>query len=83
MEYLVAFLALMTTVIFAVVIALNIEKGKSWALEIAQAVSVLDPYSPDFVLQNRETFASPAAPVSRSDAGVVKKADPEGERLAA
>jgi len=45
MEYLVAALILLTTVGYAVFIAVNIEKGKTWALEIARAISMLDPQS--------------------------------------
>ena len=43
MEYLVAALILLVTVGYAVFIAVNIEKGKSWAVEIARAISMLDP----------------------------------------
>ena len=43
MEYLVAALILLATVGYAVFIAVNIEKGKSWAVEIARAISTLDP----------------------------------------
>lgn len=43
MEYLVALLTLLAAVGYAVFIAVNIEKGKSWAVEIARAISMMDP----------------------------------------
>lgn len=53
MEYLVAALVLVLTVSYAVVIAVNIEKGKSWALEIARTASMLDPESANHFLRER------------------------------
>jgi hypothetical protein len=63
MEYLVAALALLFAVGYAVLIAVNIEKGKSWALEIARAVSMLDPQTMNFELRSRAMEAESEAPV--------------------
>jgi hypothetical protein len=53
MEYLIAALVLLGTVAYAAVIAVNIEKGRSWALEIAQSISMLDPESANLQLRER------------------------------
>ena len=53
METLVAVLVLVITVAYAVFIAVSIEKGKSWAVEIARAISMLDPQSVSFDLHQR------------------------------
>ena len=53
MEYFVAALLLVLTVTYAVVLAVNIEKGKGWALEIARAISMLDPQSVSHDLRYR------------------------------
>jgi|GEM_PF-6596533 len=45
MEYMIALLAALVTTAAAVLIAVNIEKGKSWALEIARTISLLNPNS--------------------------------------
>jgi hypothetical protein len=45
MEYLVAALLSLFAIGYAAVIAINIEKGRPWALEIAEAISMLDPQS--------------------------------------
>ena len=76
MEYLVAFIALMTTVIFAVVIAFNIEKGKSWALEIAQAVG--STLNLDTILDQSLTHLSTLVPYVSASIALVKN-----ERLGA
>lgn len=47
MEYLVASLTLLAAVGYAVFIALNIEKGKPWAVETAWAISMMDPNALD------------------------------------
>jgi hypothetical protein len=47
MEYLVAVLLVVLTVGYAIFIAVNIEKGKPWAIEIARAASMMDPLSAD------------------------------------
>ncbi len=47
MEVLFAFLTLGAAIGYAVFLGVNIEKGKPWALEIARAISVLDPHSVD------------------------------------
>ena len=47
MEYLVALLVLGAAVGYAVFIAVNIEKGRGWAIEIAKAISLMDPNSVD------------------------------------
>lgn len=78
MEYLVAALVLLVTVGYAVVIAVNIEKGKSWALEIARAISMLDPQSASHHLRERALETEPT-PTPSPD-----RADPvESDRLAA
>ena len=51
MEYLIGLLVLGLAVGYAVFIAVNIEKGKSWALEIARAISLMDPNSVDSYLR--------------------------------
>ncbi len=51
MEYLVAGLALLIAAGYAAFIAVNIEKGKPWAIDIAKAVSMLDPGSIDHHLR--------------------------------
>ena len=53
MEILVAALVLVITVAYAVFIAVSIEKGKTWAIEIARAISVLDPQSVSYDLHQR------------------------------
>lgn len=69
MEYLVAFLTLAATVGYAVVIAVNIERGKSWAIEVARAISMLDPTSIDHLLHQKHepVDPDPAAAGSESD----------------
>ena len=62
MEYLVAALVLLLTVSYAVVIAVNIEKGKDWALEIARAISMLDPHSVSYELRYRSQEAPSSEP---------------------
>ncbi len=47
MEFLFAILTLGAAIGYAVFLGVNIEKGKPWALEIARAISVLDPNSVD------------------------------------
>ena len=66
MEYLVAALILLFAVGYAVLIAVNVEKGKSWALEMAQAISMLDPQTMHFelrarALEAREPSTGPAS----------------------
>jgi len=68
MEYLVAALVLLFTVSYAVFIAVSIEKGKSWAVETARAISMLDPATARFELRERagepveESVAEAAVP---------------------
>jgi hypothetical protein len=73
MEYLVALLTLLAAGAYAVFIVVNVEKGKSWALEIAQAISAMDPNVLD-------------RPMDRRDAEIADEklpASAEPERLAA
>ncbi len=63
MEYLVAALLLLFTVAYAVVVAVNIEKGKGWALDIARAISMLDPQSVSRELRYRSMEAASVRPV--------------------
>ena len=70
MEYLVAVLTIALTVGYAIFIAVNIERGKTWAVEIANAISMLDPQSADHHLRYQarsgETQeATPEAPIDR------------------
>ena len=70
MEYLVAFLTLLATVAYAVVIAVNIERGNRWAMEVARAFSMLDPsaYSHQLTLEARNepvTETQAEAPADR------------------
>jgi hypothetical protein len=83
MEYLFAFLALVTTVAFAVFIAVNIEKGKPWAFEIAQAVSLLDPNSLDHPLRHREPGRPAEVVAVETGDEQPTEAGDDGERLAA
>ena len=62
MEYLVAALALLLAVGYGVLIAVNIEKGRKWALETAQAISMLDPHHANFELRARVMESESAAP---------------------
>ena len=62
MEYLVAALALLLAVGYAVLIAVNIGKGKGWALETAQALSMLDPNQTNFELRARALEALAETP---------------------
>ena len=62
MEYLVAALALLLAVRYAVLIAVNISKGRGWALETAQALSMLDPNQANFELRARALEAAAEAP---------------------
>ena len=66
MEYLVGALVLLFTVAYAVFIAVSIEKGRSWALETARAISMLDPVSSGFELRCRamEPVTGPDEPES-------------------
>ena len=61
MEYLVAALALLLAAGYGVLIAVNIEKGKDWALETAQAISMLDPHPATFELRARMMETAPEA----------------------
>lgn len=77
MEIVVAALILLATVAFAVFLAVNIEKGREWAVEIARAVSMLDPVSVSHDLYER----LPDRPVaSRVDTPVAPESQ---DRLAA
>jgi hypothetical protein len=76
MEYLVAALILLATVGYAVFIAVNIEKGKTWAVEIARAISMLDPQAMNRHLRY-PVIENPSAPESE----VV--GEPQPDRLAA
>ena len=76
MEYLVAALILLATVGYAVFIAVNIEKGKTWAVEIARAISMLDPQAMNRHLRY-PVIETPSAPESE----VVEV--PQPDRLAA
>ncbi len=81
MEIFVAVLVLVITVAYAVFIAVSIEKGKSWAVEIARAISMLDPQSVSFDLQQR---AMESVTVRARTRGVSKTSlDPADDRLAA
>ncbi len=62
MEYLVAALVLLSAVSYAVFIAVNIEKGKGWALDIARAISMLDPQSVSHDLRYRAMEAASSRP---------------------
>lgn len=62
MEYLVAALILLFAVGYGVLIAVNVEKGKRWALEIAQAISMLDPHTMSFELRARTLESEPVVP---------------------
>ena len=62
MEYLVAALALLLAVGYAVLIAVNIRKGRGWALETAQALSMLDPNQTNFELRARALEAATEVP---------------------
>jgi hypothetical protein len=61
MEYLVAVLLVVLTVGYAIFIAVNIEKGKPWAIEIARAASMMDPLSMDRHLRYEVEPEVPAA----------------------
>lgn len=63
MEYLVAILALLAAGGYAVFIAVNIEKGKSWALETARAISAMDPNALDFPMTQRNAEVVDETPV--------------------
>ena len=70
MEIWFAFGLLLATAIHAVVIVVNIEKGKQWALDIAKAMSTLDPNSMDRHLRfelEREVAAGEVRPKPESD----------------
>ena len=62
MEYIVALLALGISVGYAVFIAVNIERGKTWAKEIARAVSMLDPQSLNHYLHYHALEEQPPEP---------------------
>ncbi|MEM8768067.1 MAG: hypothetical protein AAGE43_11510 [Pseudomonadota bacterium] len=62
MEYLVAALVLLLAVSYAVFIAVNIEKGKGWALDIARAISMLDAQSASHDLRYRAMEAASSRP---------------------
>lgn len=79
METLVAVLVLVITVAYAVFIAVSIEKGKSWAVEIARAISMLDPQSVSFDLHQRARESV----VARTGSKAGTPSEPPGDRLAA
>ena len=62
MEYLVAALALLLAVAYGVLIAVGIEKGKSWAVETARAISMLDPQHTSLEFRVRALETEPRAP---------------------
>ena len=72
MEYLVAALALLLATAYGVLVAVNIEKGKSWALEIARAISMLDPQSVsyEFHARNPEKAKKTPLPVPAAEVEV-------------
>ena len=70
MEYLVAALALLLATGYGVLVAVNIEKGKSWALETARAISMLDPHSVTYELQARSADQAPVTPEPEPQAEV-------------
>jgi hypothetical protein len=74
MEVLFAFLTLGAAIGYAVFLGVNIEKGKPWALEIARAISVLDPHSVDQYLYVKRP---------EEDERTEKTAQPSSDRLAA
>lgn len=59
MEYLVAALALLLAAGYGVLVAVNIEKGKEWALETAQAISLLDPHPATFEVRAKAMETAP------------------------
>jgi hypothetical protein len=78
MEYFVAALVVVLTVGYAVVIAVNIEKGKSWAMEIARTASMLDPESANHCLREEAAErARASAPIPEREVTL------ESDRLAA
>lgn len=77
MEYLVATLVLLSAIAYAVTIAVNIEKGKGWALEIAHAISMLDPQATGCEFRARAM----EAPVKEEASEAVAASEPD--RLAA
>ena len=78
MEYLVAALALLLAAGYGVLVAVNIEKGKEWALETAQAISLLDPHPATFELRAKALETAPEV------AQPEEAAEPESiDRLAA
>lgn len=79
MEYVVAALVLLFAIGYAVVIAVNIEKGKSWAIEIARAISMLDPESVSYHLRQGAWHDREVPPAPTPD-GAPR---PELDRLAA
>ena len=74
MEVLFAFLTLGAAIGYAVFLGVNIEKGKPWALEIARAISVLDPHSVDQYLYVKRP---------EEDERTEKTAQPSSDRRAA
>ena len=70
MEIWFAFGLLLAATIYSVVIAVNIEKGKQWAIDIAKAISTLDPNCMDRHLRfelEREVAAGEVKPKPESD----------------
>ena len=74
MEVLFAILTLGAAIGYAVFLGVNIEKGKPWALDIARAISVLDPNSVDQYLYVKRP---------EEDERIEKTAQPPSDRLAA
>ena len=81
METTVAALVLLITVAYAVFIAVSIEKGKTWAIEIARAISVLDPQSVSYDLNQRVLESVTARSVRETQA--VPETETVTDRLAA
>lgn len=81
METIVAVIILAITVVYAVFIAVSIAKGKSWAVDIARAISMLDPQSVSFDLRQRALESLTAR--DRPAADLTATAEQERDRLAA
>ena len=74
MEYVVAALVLLLAVCYAVFIAVNIQRGKAWALDMARAAALLGTFSASHHLYDP---GMETPPVSE------EAVEPEQDRLAA
>ncbi|MGD8418484.1 MAG: hypothetical protein PVH91_15590 [Pseudomonadales bacterium] len=79
MENLAIALILLVTAGYAVLVAVSIHKGKRWAVEVARAISMLDPQGAAYDLRLRAVLDATPPPEPEGTAA----RDAQDDRLAA